>query len=197
MANFVNLQTITVPNPDALKFEIDDFSLGENSFEFDSIESAAQSPLALKLFRLGYVNRVFISQNFITVNKITDNSPGWQEAQGDIRILIKRHLELGEAVVAENSKFLQAAIPANEKEQMLKDLLEDIINPATLTDGGVILFDSFEDGVLKVKLHGACSGCPFAPRTIKSGIEVIAQREFPWVKEVTSDDVVWEETQEA
>ena len=197
MASYVNLQGITVPNPDALKFEIDDFNVGENSYEFDSIESAAQSPLALKLFRLGYVNRVFISQNFITVNKVAENSPGWQEAQGDIRIMIKRHLELGEPVLSENAKPVQANIPSNEKEQMLKDLLEDIIRPATLTDGGVMVFDSFENGVLKVKLHGACFGCPFAPRTIKSGIEVIAQKEFPWVTEVTSDDVVWEETQEA
>lgn len=61
----------------------------------------------------------------------------------------------------------------------------DKIRPALQADGGdVMLIDVEEDGTVKVKLTGACGGCPMSTITLKQGIERQLKREIPEVKEV-------------
>ena len=52
--------------------------------------------------------------------------------------------------------------------QKLKDVLDTKIRPAVARDGGDIKFKSFDNGVVKVELQGACSGCPSSIMTFKS-----------------------------
>ena len=61
------------------------------------------------------------------------------------------------------------------------------VRPALQADGGdVELVDVSDDGVVKVKLTGACCGCPMSQMTLKAGIERILKEEVPEVKEVVS-----------
>lgn len=61
------------------------------------------------------------------------------------------------------------------------------IRPNLQADGGdVSLVDVTEDGVVKVKLLGACHGCPMSQMTLKMGIQKYLQKEVPGVKEVVS-----------
>ncbi len=63
----------------------------------------------------------------------------------------------------------------------------DQIRPNLQMDGGdVELIDVSEDGVVKVKLLGACGGCPMSQMTLKMGIEKHLKKEVPQVKEVVS-----------
>jgi Fe-S cluster biogenesis protein NfuA len=63
------------------------------------------------------------------------------------------------------------------------------IRPSLQADGGdVELVDVSQDGVVKVKLTGACGTCPFATMTLKAGIERILKKEIPEVKEVVAVD---------
>jgi len=71
----------------------------------------------------------------------------------------------------------------------LKEKVQDVldrIRPALQADGGdVELIDVDEtNGIVKVRLTGACGGCPFATMTIKNGIEEALKQEIPEVKEV-------------
>ena len=71
------------------------------------------------------------------------------------------------------------------KEKVQKAL--DKIRPNLQADGGdVQLVDVGEDGVVKVKLTGACHGCPMAQMTLKNGIERFLKQEIPEVKSVSS-----------
>jgi len=71
------------------------------------------------------------------------------------------------------------------KEQVEKAL--DKIRPALQRDGGdVELVEVGDDGVVKVKLTGACSGCPMSQVTLKQGIERVLKQEVASVKEVVS-----------
>ncbi len=71
------------------------------------------------------------------------------------------------------------------KERVQKAI--DSIRPSLQADGGdVELIDVSEDGVVKVKLRGACSGCPMSQMTLKMGIEKIIKKEVPEIKEVLS-----------
>jgi Fe-S cluster biogenesis protein NfuA len=61
------------------------------------------------------------------------------------------------------------------------------IKPSLQADGGdVELIEAGEDGIVKVKLTGACGSCPMSQMTLKMGIERILKEEIPEVKEVIS-----------
>ncbi|TEU07407.1 MAG: NifU family protein [Candidatus Aminicenantes bacterium] len=70
------------------------------------------------------------------------------------------------------------------KEKVEKSL--DKVRPALMADGGNVELIEVEDGVVKVKLTGACSGCPMSQMTLKLGIERHLKKEIPEIKEVVA-----------
>ncbi len=60
----------------------------------------------------------------------------------------------------------------------------DKIRPGLVADGGNVELIDVNDGVVTVKLVGACAGCPMSSMTLKNGIEQILRREIPEIKEV-------------
>ena len=74
--------------------------------------------------------------------------------------------------------------------RLRQDKVEDILNkirPALERDGGnVELVEVSDDGTVKVKLTGACAGCPMSTMTLKMGIEKILKQEIPEIKEVVA-----------
>ena len=69
------------------------------------------------------------------------------------------------------------------KEEVQKAI--DLIRPSLQADGGdVELVDVSEDGILKVRLTGACRGCPMSQMTLKMGIEKMIKKQIPDIKEV-------------
>jgi len=72
---------------------------------------------------------------------------------------------------------------------MLKEDIERVleeIKPSLQADGGDVELVSIEDGVVKVRFLGGCSGCPFRAITLKTGIERYLKQRLPEVKEVIS-----------
>ena len=71
---------------------------------------------------------------------------------------------------------------------MLKEKVENALNkvrPSLQADGGDIqLIDVDEDGVVKVKLQGACAGCPMSQMTLKMGVEKVLKQNVPEVERV-------------
>jgi len=71
------------------------------------------------------------------------------------------------------------------KEKVQKAI--DLIRPSLQADGGdVELIDVSEDGIVKVRLTGACHGCPMSQMTLKMGIEKIIKTQVPDIKEVVA-----------
>ncbi len=71
----------------------------------------------------------------------------------------------------------------------MQDKVEEIldkIRPALVRDGGNVELVGVDDGTVKVKLVGACAGCPMSTMTLKNGIERILKQEVPQVKEVVA-----------
>ena len=69
----------------------------------------------------------------------------------------------------------------------IKDVLDTKIRPAVARDGGDIKFKSFKNGVVKVELQGACSGCPSSIMTLKQGVQNLLKH---YVKEVNSVEAI-------
>ena len=68
------------------------------------------------------------------------------------------------------------------KEQVDKVL--ERIRPSLQADGGDVELVDVEDGIVKVRLQGACCGCPMSQMTLKNGIERILKEEIPEIKSV-------------
>jgi Fe-S cluster biogenesis protein NfuA len=70
--------------------------------------------------------------------------------------------------------------------EKVKAILDDV-RPALQADGGdVELVEVDDQGIVKVRLQGACSGCPMASMTLKNGIERALKEAIPQVKEVVA-----------
>ena len=71
----------------------------------------------------------------------------------------------------------------------MRDKVEEVldkIRPSLIRDGGNVELVDVNDGVIKLKLTGACAGCPMSTMTLKMGIEQILKKEIPEVKEVVA-----------
>ena len=69
----------------------------------------------------------------------------------------------------------------------MQDKVEEVldkIRPSLINDGGNVELVEVTDGTVKLKLVGACAGCPMSTMTLKNGIEKILKQEIPEIKEV-------------
>jgi Fe-S cluster biogenesis protein NfuA len=75
------------------------------------------------------------------------------------------------------------------KELIMREKVEATLNkirPALTRDGGDVELVAVEDGTVKVRLTGACAGCPMSTMTLQMGIERILKQEIPEVKKVVA-----------
>jgi Fe-S cluster biogenesis protein NfuA len=70
-------------------------------------------------------------------------------------------------------------------EEDIKKALNEI-RPALQADGGDVEFVALDGDIVKVRLKGACGGCPMATMTLKQGIETIVKRKVPTVSSVVA-----------
>ncbi|MEQ8358464.1 MAG: NifU family protein [Cytophagales bacterium] len=183
----IEVYTEANPNPNSLKF-VANFLISpdNNSYDFESVQSTENSPLAKELFAHKFVERVFIMNNFVTVTK--DEKSEWADIIPKLKKTIKNYLESGEDVIRKSQNDANEIQDSDPEEvKKIKEILNEYIRPAVEMDGGSIQFSNYNDGVVKVELHGACSGCPSSKLTLKSGIENLLKRFMPQVKEVVAE----------
>ena len=68
-------------------------------------------------------------------------------------------------------------------EEKIKEIINKL-RPYLIGDGGDIEFVKYEDGIVYIKMLGACAGCALIDYTLKDGIEMAIKEEVPEVKEV-------------
>ncbi|MFD2552048.1 NifU family protein [Bizionia sediminis] len=95
-------------NKSIVKFELNQFITKHQSFEFSNIDEAKNSPLAQKLFYLPFVKKVYISSNFVAVERY--NIVEWPEVQEAVATQISEHLNSGGIVVTDTSTVKKVPI---------------------------------------------------------------------------------------
>lgn len=169
----------TTPNPSVLKFACNKL-LTKTPVEFKNIDETAASPLAKELFKFPFVKEVFIDENYVSITKFAVTE--WDEITLELRTFIKGFIENGGTVIDEsaivntdNHQKQQESYFENldVTSQQIINIIEEYVKPAVQSDGGNIVFDSFDSTEKRVKviLQGACSGCPSSTFTLKNGIE--------------------------
>ena len=177
------------PNPNSLKFVANFMLVPEgDSFDFPDKKSASESELANALFSYDYVKRVFIMSNFVTVTK--DDEVSWDEIKDELKVSIQEFL-LSEKEVIEEDAAPSNQIGADDPEPVkkIKVILDEYVKPAVEQDGGAIIFDSFNEGIVKLQLQGSCSGCPSSTVTLKAGIENLLKSMMPEVESVEAENI--------
>ena len=169
----------TTPNPAVLKFACNKL-LTKTPVEFKNIDETAASPLAKELFKFPFVKEVFIDENYVSITKFAVTE--WDEITLELRTFIKGFIENGGTIIdesaivtTENHQKQQESYFENldVTSQKIINIIEEYVKPAVQSDGGNIVFDSFDPTEKRVKviLQGACSGCPSSTFTLKNGIE--------------------------
>ncbi len=185
------------PNPNSMKFVLNYEIVPEGlSFDYPDMKSALEeskaSPLAADFFQFPFVQRVFISSNFITLTKDTETE--WDEVVFDLKKFLKIYFDENQPVFAQktiDSNTLIVNASDGPVIAKIKATLDQYVRPAVESDGGAINFSSFdeESGLVKVFLQGSCSGCPSATITLKSGIERLLTSMIPEVKLVEAEGI--------
>ncbi len=179
------IQTESTPNPATLKFLPGQTVLDLGTADFPTVEAAAKSPLASRIFAAGGVSAVFFGTDFVTVTKADDAD--WQHIKPAILGAIMEHYQSGAPViVGEQSGGGHAEHSGEDADivRQIKELLDTRVRPAVAQDGGDITFHGFDRGVVYLHMQGACAGCPSSTLTLKMGIENLLRHYIPEVLEV-------------
>jgi Fe-S cluster biogenesis protein NfuA len=185
------IQTESTPNPQTLKFLPGRDVLGQGGREFATREAAAvASPLAEAVFSVDGVKRVYLGPDFLTATK-TDEAE-WAHLKPFILGAIMEHFVAGRPALLDDGAQEETAPDiayegeAAEIVAQLRDLIDTRIRPAVARDGGDVLFHSWdhEEGIVRLTMRGACSGCPSSAMTLKQGIENMLRHYVPEVNGV-------------
>ena len=95
------IQIKETTNPAILKFEANQFLTEHESFEFNNIDEAANSPLAQQLFYLPFVKKVYIASNFIAIERF--NIVDWTDVQEEVKTQIENYLNNGSDIVKKSA----------------------------------------------------------------------------------------------
>ena len=174
----------STPNPNVMKFVLNK-QLFKEVHEFKNVDDTKNAPIAQSLFNFPFVKEVFLDFNFIS---ITLNSKyDWNENVMEIREFIRSYIQDGNTIIDENSiKNIPSKLDLNIEKlddisKQIIEIIEKHVKPAVASDGGNIVFESYEKDTKNVNviLQGACSGCPSSTVTLKNGIENMLKQMLP------------------
>lgn len=179
------IQTEETPNPNTVKFLPGKPVMEKGVAEFRTMEEAAGSMLAVKLMGLEGVVGVFYGSDFISVTKL--EMAEWEALKTRVMAAIMDHYMTGLPLFREGMDPSEQAQDNSDDDELtaqIKELLDIRVRPMVAMDGGDIVFNRFEDGIVYLTMRGACSGCPSSTMTLKSGIENMLRHYVPEVLEV-------------
>ncbi|CAN8303075.1 unnamed protein product [Cochlearia groenlandica] len=185
------IETQSTPNPSSLMFSPGKPVMEIGSSDFPNARSALASPLAKSIFDIDGVVRVFFGSDFVTVTKSDEVT--WDYLKPEIFAVVMDFYSSGKPLFTDSQATAakDTAIHEDDSETvaMIKELLETRIRPSVQDDGGDIEYCGFdtETGIVKLRMQGACSGCPSSSVTLKSGIENMLMHYVSEVKGVEQE----------
>lgn len=180
------IATEPTPNPRTLKFLPGQPLHDGDAAEFLDHDAASErSPLAAALLSMGDIERVMIGPDFVSVTAAPGGAD-WSTLKPDVLGVIADHLASGApALLGESEEETTADDPEDaDIVAQIRELLDSRVRPAVAGDGGDIVYRGFHEGVVSLRMKGACSGCPSSTATLKHGIESLLKYYVPEVTEV-------------
>lgn len=182
------IQTSETPNPLTLKFLVGEEVMAEGTRFMTSAQDAVDCPLAEHLFSLEGVASVFLGADFVSVTK--SEAALWSALRPFVLATLMDHFLSGQPLFSQPEEGVSqnpSSEPPEDEDEVtreIRSLIDTRVRPAVARDGGDILFDHRDGGIVYVRLQGACSGCPSSTATLRSGIENMLRYYVPEVEEV-------------
>ena len=179
------VQTEITPNPLTLKFIPGRIVMDDGTRFFKNIEEAKDSPFAKKLFNIEGIEGVFFGSDFITITK--KQEVNWDTLKPLVLGVISDFYSSNEKIIKKsesNQNQKKESSKDTDIVKKIKELIETRVRPAVAMDGGDIIFEKFESGIVYLHMQGSCAGCPSSTATLKSGIENMLKHYVPEVSEV-------------
>lgn len=183
------IQIDPTPNPRAKRF-LPGTPLHDGApFDAPDAETAQASPLAARLFAIEGVDGVMIGDDWISV--ALREAAAWDATGPTIALAIATHLAEGHPVLATSAPKARSWEAATPEEADLLERIDAVlatrVRPALAGDGGDAVLLGLTDGQgVRLRLQGACVGCPSSTITLKMGIENLLRHYFPgevgWVE---------------
>jgi Fe-S cluster biogenesis protein NfuA len=136
-----NIQVQPTNNENIVKFIASSFFTQARSYEFKNIEEAKPSMLAQQLFHLPFVKTVYISQNFIAIEKY--NIVEWDDVQAEVADAISEYLKSGKAVITETENAKKVPVTVYAESTPNPAVLKFVANKPLAT--GTFEFKSIDD----------------------------------------------------
>ncbi len=160
------------PNPQALKFILNERLLNIGTRNFANKEQAENDPLAKGIFKIDGVVSVFYMDKFITVEKKPEVS--WGQIQRPFVEFIK---SFDKSLIPPEKELEGSSFEETELLNKINQLLDQSVRPALAGDGGGLEVLGLEGTVLKIRYQGACGSCPSSIRGTLVAIENLLKRE--------------------
>ena len=157
--------------------------------DFPNRQAAQASPLAMLLFDVDGVEGVFFGHDFISITK--NQNVDWPQIKPDILGIIMDYLTSGQDLLSTTPTASQGGQKASDDEEAasrIREIIETRVRPAVAQDGGDILFDRFEKGIVYLQMRGACAGCPSSTITLKNGVENLLRYYVPEIVSVEANE---------
>ena len=178
------VQTEITPNPNSLKFLPGKIVSNNGSFEITK-EDNINNELVKNLLSINGVQGIFLGKDFISINKREEIS--WEEIKHIVISLINDFFAKGNNFILDKNLKDKTEGGYKDIEKKIIHILETKVKPAVANDGGDIKFLNYNNGVVKVKLQGSCSGCPSSTITLKRGVQNLLQHYIPDIKQVEAE----------
>ena len=182
--NPITIYAENTPNPSVIKF-VANKKLVNVAHEFKDSKSASYCNIAKALFNHDFISEIYIDFNFISITISKEYS--WENHIMEIREYILSFVRDGNEIIDPKFDIDDIKVDKVDFDKLddiskeIAKLIDDQIKPAVASDGGNILFQSYDSDSLEVKviLQGACSGCPSSTYTLKNGIETMLKDYLP------------------
>ena len=182
--NPITIYAENTPNPSVIKF-VANKKLVNVAHEFKDSKSASYCNIAKALFNHDFISEIYIDFNFISITISKEYS--WENHIMEIREYILSFVSDGNEIIDPKFDIDDIKVDKVDFDKLddiskeIAKLIDNQIKPAVASDGGNILFQSYDSDSLEVKviLQGACSGCPSSTYTLKNGIETMLKDYLP------------------
>ena len=163
-------------NPNVRNFYLSTQILPFGKAEYAHLETKTSSEFAQNILKIEGVLSVLILPDMVSV--IKNENANFQVLEPQI---------MAEIVDYDFSKFQDFDLSGQKTKALTEAIVEAKIRPFLKNDGGDIEILRLEDGVLSVRFHGRCQGCPHANRTLKNTVEATLKKYIPEIISVQEE----------
>jgi Fe-S cluster biogenesis protein NfuA len=169
------------PNPQALKFILNEKLLSVETRQFSNKDEAQNDPFAKGIFEIEGVVSVFYMDKFVTIEKSKDTN--WGQIQRPFINFLKT---FDKTLIPEEKEVKPLDENADELLKKINEILDQRVRPALAGDGGGLQVVGLEGNIVKIRYQGACGSCPSAISGTLMAIEGLLRRDINPTLEVVA-----------